>query len=137
LASDNIIALVVSQDLADSENVQGLCSERCPASSRDVYQAISMKTAVFADAGEEEYPVPITFPGIYAEPEVSCVSVRWISQILVSSFYELSLSEQITFIKVPFPPNAEKCKYSMWQLGRSRHNLSVYPTIPVCTHVLF
>ncbi|XP_023709223.1 zinc finger protein 333-like [Cryptotermes secundus] len=62
-------ALRATMDLADSENVQGLCSETCPASSCNAYQAISMKTEVLSDAGEEEYPVPITFPGIYAEPE--------------------------------------------------------------------
>jgi hypothetical protein len=39
---------------------------------------------VFADAEEEKYPVRITFPGIKAEPEVSCFPFRWISQIQVS-----------------------------------------------------
>jgi hypothetical protein len=79
--SDNIIAFVVLQNLADLEEGHGLCSEICPASSSDAYQAVTTKTEVFSDAEEEEYPVPITFPGINAEPEVSCVSVRWISQI--------------------------------------------------------
>jgi hypothetical protein len=38
-----------------------------------------MKAKVFSDAEGEEYPVPITYPGIKVELEVSCVSVRWIS----------------------------------------------------------
>jgi hypothetical protein len=71
----NIIALVVLQNLADSEKVQGLCSEICPASSCDVYQAISIKAEVFSDAEEEVYHIPITFTGIKVEPEVSCLSV--------------------------------------------------------------
>jgi hypothetical protein len=39
-----------------------------------------MKAEELSDAEEEEYPVPIIFPKIKTEPEVSCVSVRWISQ---------------------------------------------------------
>jgi hypothetical protein len=71
--------LVVLQNLADSEKIRGLCSEICPASSHDANQAIRIKAEVFSDAEEEENPIPITFLGIKAEPEVSCVSVRWIS----------------------------------------------------------
>jgi hypothetical protein len=74
--SGNIIAFIVLQNLVDLEKVQGLCGEMCPASSHDVYQAISVKSEVFSDAEEEKYPVLISFPGIKAEPEVSCVSVR-------------------------------------------------------------
>jgi hypothetical protein len=70
----NIIALVALQNLADSEKVQGLCCEICPASSCDIYQAITIKAEVCSEA-EEVYPVPITFAGIKAEPEVSCHSV--------------------------------------------------------------
>jgi hypothetical protein len=89
--NDKIIAVVVLQNLADLEEVRGPCSEICPAFSCDVYQAITIKAEVFSDAEEEEYPVPITFPGIKAEPEVSCVSVRWISQIQVSLVLQTSL----------------------------------------------
>jgi hypothetical protein len=47
-----------------------------PASSKDGYQAISVKTEVLSDAEAEEDSLAITFPGgIKAEPEVSCVSV--------------------------------------------------------------
>jgi hypothetical protein len=70
----NIIALFVLQNLADSEEAQGLCSEICPSSSCEAYQAVTIKTEVFSDAEEEEYPIPITFAGIKAEPEVSCLS---------------------------------------------------------------
>jgi hypothetical protein len=79
--SDNIVAFVVLQNLADLVKVRSMRSEICRASSHDAYQAISTKTEVFSYAEEEEYPVPITFPRIKAEPEVSCVSVTWISQI--------------------------------------------------------
>jgi hypothetical protein len=76
------LQFVVLQNLADLEKVRGLCSEKCPASSCDAYQAVTIKSEVFLDAEEEEYPVE-TFLDIKAEPEVSYVSVRWISQIRV------------------------------------------------------
>jgi hypothetical protein len=81
--SDNIIAFVVLQNLVDLEKVQGLCSKMCPGFCCDAYQAVSIKAEVFSDA-EKEYPVRITFPGIKAEPEVSCFSIRGISHIEVS-----------------------------------------------------
>jgi hypothetical protein len=81
--SDNIIAYVVLQNLADLEKIRGLCSEMCPAISYDAYQAVTIKAEVFSDT-EEEYPFRIAVPGIKAEPEVSCVSIRWISQIQVT-----------------------------------------------------
>jgi hypothetical protein len=65
--------LVVLQNIPDLEKVRGLYSEICPASSHEAYQAVSIKAEVFSDAEEEEYPVPITFAGIKAEPKVSCV----------------------------------------------------------------
>jgi hypothetical protein len=95
--SDNIYAFVVLQNLADLEKGQGLCSEICPASSHDAYEAVSIKAEESSDVEEEEYPVPITFPRIKAEPEVSCVSVRWISQIQVSLLLRTSL-QQTTYI---------------------------------------
>jgi hypothetical protein len=73
--SDNIIAFVVLQNLTDLEKVRSLRSEMYPASSCDGYQVVTIKTKVFSDAEEEEYPVRKTFPGIKVEPEVSCVSV--------------------------------------------------------------
>jgi hypothetical protein len=63
------------QNPKDSENILGLHSEIYPFSSHDAYPAISIKTEELSGAEEEEGPVPITFPGIKAEPEVSCVSV--------------------------------------------------------------
>jgi hypothetical protein len=44
-----------------------------------VTHAISIKTEEFSDAEVVEGPVPIAFPGIKAEPEVSCVSVSMLS----------------------------------------------------------
>jgi hypothetical protein len=67
--------LSVLQDLADLEKIRGQCSEVCPASSHDTYQAISIKAEVLSDAEEEEDSFPVTYLGIMAEPEVSCVSV--------------------------------------------------------------
>jgi hypothetical protein len=67
----------VLQDLVDLKKVQSLCSEICPVSSHDAYQTTSLKAEVFSVAEEEEeYSIPITYPGINVEPEVSCVSVR-------------------------------------------------------------
>jgi hypothetical protein len=76
--------LVVLQNPPNFEKVRGPHSEICPASSHDAYPAVSIKAEEFSDAEEEEYPVPLTFVAIKAEPEVSCGSVRWISQIQVS-----------------------------------------------------
>jgi hypothetical protein len=77
--SDNVIAFVVLQNLAELEKVRDLRSEMYPASSCDAYQAVNTKAEVFSDAEEVGYPVPLTFPGIKAEPEVSHVSFRWTS----------------------------------------------------------
>jgi hypothetical protein len=76
--------LVVLQNPTDSENVRGLSSEVCPASSHDISEAISIKAEVLSDVEEEEDPLTM-FPGMKAEPEVGCVTVhvRCISQIQV------------------------------------------------------
>jgi hypothetical protein len=68
-----VIALFVLQDLVHLEKIRGQCSEVCPASPHDTYQAISNKTEVLSDAEEEEDSDPVTYQGIMAEPEVSCV----------------------------------------------------------------
>jgi hypothetical protein len=69
-------------------------SEICPASSHDAYPALSIKAEVFSDAEEEEYPVPLTYVGIKAEPAVSCVFMPMLGRFhkyRYSSFYELLL----------------------------------------------
>jgi hypothetical protein len=68
-------AWFVLQNLTDSEKERVLCSEMSTASSQDVHQFIFVKTEVLSDAELEEDPLAITFPGIKAELEVSCVSV--------------------------------------------------------------
>jgi hypothetical protein len=86
--------LAVLQNLDDSENVRSLCSETCPASSHDAYQAINIKAEVLSDVEEEEDPLAVTSPGIKAEPEVSCVSVTMLGgfhKYRHSLFYELFL----------------------------------------------
>jgi hypothetical protein len=85
-----MVALVVLQN----PNVRGLCTEMCPASSHDAYQDIGIKAEVLSDVEEEEDPVPITFPEVKAEPEVSCVSVSVLGRFHKyrhSFFYELLL----------------------------------------------
>jgi hypothetical protein len=64
-------AVVVLQNLTEPEKKRVLCSEMSPASSQDAYQAEVLS----------EDPLAITFPGIKAEPEVSSVHVRLISEI--------------------------------------------------------
>jgi hypothetical protein len=108
---DSIIAFLVLQNIVDLEKVQGLCSETYPASSRDVYQVVSIKAEVFSDAEKEEYPVPITFPGIEAKPEVSCVSVRWISQIWVSLVLQTLLLQTACVHTSSPPPHKEEKFY--------------------------
>jgi hypothetical protein len=71
-----VTALFILQDVADLEKVQTLCGEIYTASSLDVcHHAITIKTEEFSDAEIVEEPLPISFPGIKDEPEVSCVSV--------------------------------------------------------------
>jgi hypothetical protein len=59
----------------DLEKARGLYSQICPESSRVAYQAISIRAEVPSAAEGEEGSVPITFPRMKAEPEVSCLSV--------------------------------------------------------------
>jgi hypothetical protein len=90
------------------EKVRSLHSEIPPA-SHDTYPAVSIKAEVFSDAEEEECPVPLTFVGIKAEPEVSYVSVSTVcgvSQTGISSFVILCYSEQLIFVKAE--------KYTTW-----------------------
>jgi hypothetical protein len=68
------MALVVLQNPTNLENVRGQCTEICPGPSHDAYQAIHIKAEVLSDVEEEEDSVPLTFSGIKAESEVSCVS---------------------------------------------------------------
>jgi hypothetical protein len=53
------------------EVVPGSCSETC----YDRNQVINIKVEEVADVQEEEVTVPITFPVIKAEHEVSCICV--------------------------------------------------------------
>jgi hypothetical protein len=74
-------ALLVLQNPADLEKVRGLCSEISPAASHDVYQPISIIADALSDGEQEKYPVPLTFVGIKAEPEVSWVSVSMLGEL--------------------------------------------------------
>jgi hypothetical protein len=68
--------LLVLQNVTDSEKERSLCCEMSPASlQEDAYQAIGVKAEVPSDEEAKEDPDPITFPGIKAEPQVSCVTV--------------------------------------------------------------
>jgi hypothetical protein len=68
-------ALVVLQNITNSEREQSLCSEMSPATSNEACQVFSIQAEVLSDAEPEEDPDPIAYLGIKAEPEVSCVSV--------------------------------------------------------------
>jgi hypothetical protein len=69
--------MVVLQNCMDLEkHVPGPCSETYPTSSCDAYQAMNIKVEEVSDVEvEEEHPVPMSFIGIKAEHEVSCMSV--------------------------------------------------------------
>jgi hypothetical protein len=54
--------------------VQRPCGETYPTSD-DANKAKNIKAEAVSDAEEEEDPVPITFPKIKTEPEVSCMSI--------------------------------------------------------------
>jgi hypothetical protein len=117
-------ALFVLQDVTGLEKVQGLCGEIYTASSHDVSHAVIIKTEEFSDAEEVEEPVPVTFPGIKAEPEVSCVSVSmlsWFHKYTTAQFTYFCYSEQLKFVGSSFI-KAIKCIRNMGQVQRSRHD---------------
>jgi hypothetical protein len=65
--------MVVLQNYMKLEEVTpGPCGETYQM-SHDANQAINIKAEAASDIEEEEEPVPITFPEIKAEPEVSCM----------------------------------------------------------------
>jgi hypothetical protein len=68
--------LVLQNCVNFKEDVAGLCSETCATSSHDAIQAINnIKDEEVSDIEEEEDPVPISFPAMKPEAEVSCTSV--------------------------------------------------------------
>jgi hypothetical protein len=63
----------------------GPYGETYPA-SHDANQAMNIKVEAVSNAEEENDPVPITFPEIKAEPEVSCMcTVRQVTQMCRSA----------------------------------------------------
>jgi hypothetical protein len=134
--SDNIISCVVLQNLADLEEGQGRCSEICPVSSHDAYEAISIKAEELSDAEEGEYPVPITFPGINAKPEVSCISVRWISQIQVSCVLRtFATVNNLYVLRISFLWKQRNTYIAWGKWGEADNTTCVHlPTISVCPY---
>jgi hypothetical protein len=56
--------------------------------SHHANQAMNMKVKVGSDVEGDDDPVPVTFPEIKAEPEVSCMcTVRQITQMCRSDAY--------------------------------------------------
>jgi hypothetical protein len=69
-------AMVLQNCMDLQKHAPGPCSETFAASSHDANQAVNIKVEEVSDVEvEEERPVPMTFIGIKAEHEVSCVSV--------------------------------------------------------------
>jgi hypothetical protein len=56
-------------------DVPGSYGETYPSSSHDSKQVLSIKVEEGLDIDEEENPVPVTFPGVQPQYEVSCMSV--------------------------------------------------------------
>jgi hypothetical protein len=58
------------------KDIPVLCDETCPSPSPDGNEGVNIKTEEVSDVKEEEeIPVSISFPGMKAECEVSCMSV--------------------------------------------------------------
>jgi hypothetical protein len=71
------------------EDVPGVCSKMCPASSHEGNGGIRIKTEAVSDEELKEVPMPISFPGIKTEHEVSFMSVsivRHISYMSISAY---------------------------------------------------
>ncbi|XP_033607479.1 uncharacterized protein LOC111864806 [Cryptotermes secundus] len=80
--------LRTSQDVENCTKLEntlvGPYGEAYPT-THDANQAMDVKAEAVSDAEEEEDPVPITFPEIKAEPEVSCMcTVRQMTQVCLS-----------------------------------------------------
>jgi hypothetical protein len=69
----NASTVVLQAHLVLQKDLRDLWSETCPASSHDANKFINAKAEEVSDV--EEDPVPISFPQIKDEHEVSCVSV--------------------------------------------------------------
>jgi hypothetical protein len=93
-ASVRVIALVVLQNLAEGR--LGFHVWPSSSSGANVYVKVDRK--------EEANPTPTTSSGIKAVAEVSCVSVRWISQIQVSLVLR-------TFVRVLFLRKGDYADY--------------------------
>jgi hypothetical protein len=66
--------MVLLQNCLEAQKgVPDLCREACALSSDDVDQAVNIKIETSSDVEGGEHPVPITFTGMKAENEVSCV----------------------------------------------------------------
>jgi hypothetical protein len=61
--------------LESQQGVPDVRSESCALSSDDVDQAVNIKIETFSDAEDGEDSVPMTFVGIKAEHEVSCMAI--------------------------------------------------------------
>jgi hypothetical protein len=64
--------MVLQNHTNTAMELQDPCGEMNQTSC-DASQAMNIKVEEVSDAEEEEGPVPITFPGIKAEPEVRCM----------------------------------------------------------------
>jgi hypothetical protein len=73
----------------------GSDSETCHAG----VQAINIKVEELTDAEEEKCPMPITFPGIKVEDEVSCVCVYIFIHISEISSGEWNLRSPFKYIQ--------------------------------------
>jgi hypothetical protein len=68
-------SIVLLQNCMDlQKDTEGPRSETCPT-SRDAYQATSVKVEDVSDTEQEEDPVPLRYSGIKMEHMVSCMSV--------------------------------------------------------------
>jgi ferredoxin len=77
----------------DLQDMQGSCSEACPASS-DANQITSIKVEDVSDTEAEEDSVPLKYLGIKTEHVVSCMS-------LLSRFHRYTKYPVFFLISIP------------------------------------
>jgi hypothetical protein len=92
--------------LNSQDDVAGSHGEAYASPCSDVHQAISIKVEEFSDVEDGEEPMPMTFIGIKAEHEVSCMSMSPL----------LGISHSYLFIIIIV---AKKNMDGMWQLSVS------------------
>jgi hypothetical protein len=100
-------------------DMEGSYSETCPT-SRDAYQATSVKVEDVSDTEQEEAPLPLKYSGIKMEHVVSCMSVC----PLLGTFHRYLELCIVFLISICRSLHMKYLHRTEWLLKRSLENVS-------------